>query len=751
MTKPLAFAEIRDRLQQFAVDWRDETSERAEAQTFWNELLACFGVQRRRVAVFEQRAKRASTGGTGRIDVFWPKVVIGEHKSAGAMKDDSAEVQAEDYLLGGDVKPGEFPRYIVTSDFQHFRVTDLELPTGTRTVTFAIDELTDHMQHLAFFAGYEVRRFSTAEEQEASVEAAELMAALYVALTGDDDTAEPVRDPEDEASHVLTASVFLTRVLFLLYGDDAGLWERGLFDDFLRNRTAEDGSDLGAQLAALFQILNTPEGRRPGRADPLMLQFPYVNGALFDGSGNILYFNQLMRTALLKASSFEWTKISPAVFGSLFQAIKSKQQRRAGGEHYTSEENILKVLEPLFLDGLRSQLTRANTKPKLRALHDQIGRLRYLDPACGCGNFLVVAYREMRRIELDLLVRLRALEGTETALSLYADYDLKVRLDQFAGIEINWWPAKIAEVAMFLVDHQANREMALTLGLAPDRLPLKIAAKIVHGNALTTDWSTIVSPSDDIRVFGNPPFLGHDSRTEEQAAELRQVWGRDDIGRLDYVTAWYSKTLRYLGRHRALWAFVSTNSIVQGEPAPTLFSAVFDAGWRIKFAHRTFQWMSEARNAAAVQCVIVGFTRDPGTARLFEYEHVQAAAHEITAASINEYLVDGPPVLIEQRRTPLSASVPPVTMGSMPRDNGQLIIEPEDYHLVANDPIALKYVRPLRGSRELLHHEDRWCLWLVDLDPADASKSPFLAYRIEQVRQFRLKSTAVSTQQMAAT
>ena len=752
VTKPLAFNEIRDRLQQFVVEWRDDTSERAEAQTFWNELLACFGVQRRRVAVFEQRAKRASTGGAGRIDVFWPKVVIGEHKSAGEMKADSAEIQAEDYLAGGDISPEEFPRYIVTSDFQTFRVTDLELPADDRTVTFSVDELPDHVHHLAFLAGYEVRRFSTVDEQEASVEAAELMAALYVALTGDDDSTSLLQDQDDEARHILTASIFLTRVLFLLYGDDAGLWERGLFDDFLRNRTAEDGSDLGPLLAALFQILDTAEDRRPSRADALMLQFPHVNGELFGGGGDILYFNSLMRTALLKASTFDWTRISPAVFGSLFQAIKSKEQRRAGGEHYTSEENILKVIEPLFLDDLRDQLAKANTRRKLRDLHDQIGRLRYLDPACGCGNFLVVAYREMRRLELELLVKLRGLEGTDASLSLYADYDLKVRLDQFAGIEVNWWPAKIAEVAMFLVDHQANREMALTLGLAPNRLPLKITAKIVHANALTLDWATVIPPSDDLRIFGNPPFLGHDSRTEEQAAELRQVWGRDDIGRLDYVTAWYAKTLRYLGRHHALWAFVSTNSIVQGEPAPTLFGAVFAAGgWRIKFAHRTFQWKSEASNPAGVQCVIVGFTRQEGPAQLFEYAHPKASAHALTAEVINEYLVDAPPVLIEQRQQPLSPSVPPVTMGSMPRDNGKLIVEIADYPLVAADPVAMKYLRPLRGSRELLHQKERWCLWMVDLEPADVQRSPLLAYRIDQVRQFRSKSTAKSTRDFAAT
>ncbi len=577
------------------------------------------------------------------------------------------------------------------------------------------------------------------------------MANLYVALTGDADE-EVVEDAEDESEQSLAVSVMLTRLLFLMFGDDAGLWEKGLFHDFLINRTEPDGSDLGSQLNALFDVLNTPERRRSKNTDASMLAFPYVNGALFGGREVTQFFDAKMRDALLDASAFDWTAISPAVFGSLFQAIKSKAARRASGEHYTTETNILKTLEPLFLDDIRAALRKAWNSPKrLRELHATFAAKRYLDPACGCGNFLIVAYREMRKIELELLVRLRQLDGDEAAMTLDGTWDLKVTLDQFYGIEINWWPAKIAETAMFLVDHQANREMALALGQAPDRLPIKITAHIHHDNALSTDWATVLPPNADTYVFGNPPFLGHISRTPDQTELLRAAWGGKDIGRLDFVTGWYAKAVNYFGKLNGQWAFVSTSSVAQGDQVPRLFGPVFSAGWKIKFAHRTFAWTSEATAKAAVHCVIIGFTRAEDSPRLFDYATPKSAAHEITAKTINAYLVDGPNVLVDTRQTPLSGDLSEVTFGNMPRDGGHLIVTPEDYDDVMADPVAAKYVRLFLGSEELLHNKKRWCLWLTGLDPSDIARSPVLKERIEAVRESRQKSKAPSTAKMAAT
>ena len=749
--KALSLNEIRSRVDAFVAEWRDETSENSESQSFWNDFFNCFGISRRRVATFERWATRATTGAKGRIDVFWPGVLIAEQKSAGAMRDDSAEQQANDYLVGGDIKANEYPRYIITSDFRTIRLTDLEAQNSNQTVTFPLTDLSKRLEDFAWIAGYQPRKFSTAEETAASVKAASLMANLYVALTGDADE-DLVEDAKDESDQSLVVSVMMTRLLFLMFGDDAGLWEKGLFNDFLMNRTEADGSDLGSQLNALFDVINTREHRRSSKTDAAMLAFPYVNGALFGGRDVTQFFDSKMRDAVIQASAFEWTAISPAVFGSLFQAIKSKAARRVDGEHYTTETNILKTLEPLFLDDIRADLRKAWKSPKkLRDLHATFATKRYMDPACGCGNFLIVAYREMRRIELDLLVRLRQLDGDEAAMTLDGTWDLNVSLDQFHGIEINWWPAKIAETAMFLVDHQANREMALALGQAPDRLPIKITAHIVHGNALTTDWAAVLPPTADTYVFGNPPFLGHISRTGEQTELLRAAWGGKDIGRLDFVTGWYAKAIKYFGRVNGQWAFVSTSSVAQGDQVPRLFGPVFDAGWKIKFAHRTFAWSSEATGKAAVHCTIIGFSRTPTSPRLFEYSTPRSEAHEITTGAINAYLVDGPNVLVEARQTPLADDLSEVTFGNMPRDGGYLIVTPEDYDSVMADLIASKYVRPFLGSEELLHNKMRWCLWLTELDPADIAKSPVLKERIEGVKAIRLASKAPSTRGMAAT
>lgn len=746
--RSLSYNEIRQRLYQFVLDYKDESSERSESQTFWNDLLACYGVRRRDRANFERHARRATTGRTGRIDVFWPQVFIGEQKSRGQLN--LAEDQALDYLNGGDIAQAEMPRYVLSCDFAQIGVLDREAPMGANRIVIDLADLPRRPELLGWLAGYEQQTFGNEEQAAASVKAAQLMGRLYEQLVGDPDADA---DPEADEAANLDVSILLTRLLFLLFGDDAGLWDRDLFRRFLVERTSEDGTDLGAQLVALFAVLNTPTRRRSPRMDESLARFPYVNGDIFADTINMPFFDSAMRDALLDTCDFDWTAISPAVFGSLFQSIKSRQARRDSGEHYTTEENILKTLRPLFLDDLRAELKAAwNQSHRLHALHDKIGQMQYLDPACGCGNFLVVAYREMRQLELDLLVRLKELERQSAYRALDGTWGLKVTLDQFHGIEINWWPAKIAETAMFLIDHQANLHMAETLGEAPDRLPISVSADIRHANALDTDWATVVTPSKDTFVFGNPPFLGHATRTTEQAGELRVAWQRDDISRLDYVTAWYAKTLNYFRHTDGQWAFVSTNSITQGDPVPRLFKPVFNSGWHIKFAHRTFAWTSEATGSAAVHCVIIGFTRHlTGRPRLFDYADPKGPAHEVAATTINAYLADGPKVFVEKRRRPLAPGLPEATFGNMPRDDGNLLIEPDDYNEVMADPVAAQYVRPFIGARQLIHNEPRWCFWLTNLDPADINRSPLLKQRLDACRQFRSESSAFSTRGMAQT
>lgn len=753
---------IRRHLDSFAADWRAiiddwrdtgaKHTEKSHAQQFWSDLLRCFGVIPERIKLFERDATRATSGRTGYIDLFWSGVVIGEAKSLGRDLDAATE-QARDYLAGGSIAQHEWPRYSIVSDFENLRVT--KLGDDGWTVAFAIDEIADHVDQLIFLAGQET--VTKAEEEEASIHASRLMANLYTAMVGDEaDEAigdDAPTDPEEEDWQVQKTSVFLTRVLFLLYGDDAGLWEEDLFYRFALWDTNPD--NLGGQLAQLFQVLNTPEHRRRNVPDS-MAKFPYVNGGLFADSWPSEFFTEEMRDALLAACRFHWTRISPAVFGSMFQLVKSKEARRADGEHYTTETNILKVIEPLFLDELRGESDRlirnkSTSAKDLRKFLDSLAALLFLDPACGCGNFLVVAYRELRAIETDVIVALRSKEGQLTA-SMDVSLDQRMNIGQFHGFELNWWPAKIAETAMFLVDHQANRALAAAVGDAPERLPITITAHIRHGNALKLGWEyEIPRTAGATYVFGNPPFRG-DGRTKEQLAELQEVWGADtQISRMDYVTGWHAKTLDLLADRTGAFAYVTTNSITQGDQVPRLFAPIFAAGWRIRFAHRTFAWNSDAPGKAAVHCVIVGFDRDAAPRpRLWDYPDAKGDPVSVAVeTTINAYLIDGPNVLVEKASKPLSPSISKSEYGSKPTDDGNLIVEPEDYAEVSADPVAAKYLHRYLGAKELLHGADRWCLWLDGMDPADLNRSTILKSRVEAVRDFRAKSKAATTREFA--
>lgn len=499
--KVLSLNEMRNRVARFVVDYKDATSEKSDAQNFWRDLMACYGVdsvRRKGGVIFEAQAKRADTGNYGYIDVLKPGLFLIEHKSAGKLVTpkgasiSNAEEQANAYIAGGSIS-GALPRYVLTSDFQSIQVTDLSRRKDdpTRTLTIRTNELPDYVESFLFLtAEDDIEAIIREDQADASVKAARLMGDLFTALTKDADT-EDEDDPTNEDEETYDASILLTRLLFLMFGDDAGLWPRATFHRFLLDRTQSDGSDMAGQLTMLFEVLDTPENKRDRRIDESFARFPpYVNGALFrrDVIKKMPWFDTDMRDALVRACEFDWSRISPpAVFGSLFQTVHSREARHAGGEHYTSEENILKTLRPLFLDDLRKRLDAANTKPQLEALHDEFKRFRYVDPACGCGNFLIVAYREMRNLELDLLIKLRTKQG-DTQMILDPSDLLNVTLDQFTGMEIKWWPAKIAETAMFLVDHQSNRQMEKTLGVTPNRLPIDIAANIHHANALTHDW-----------------------------------------------------------------------------------------------------------------------------------------------------------------------------------------------------------------------------------------------------------------------
>lgn len=726
MEKNLSLNEIRTRCAQFVVNWRDASGEeRQEDQSFVRDLLQAYGISETKAALYQKRAKRSSTGNQGYIDALVPGLLLIEMKSAGKSLA-LAEAQALDYIHHLD-EP-EVPRFVLTCDFKNFRLLDLKAPRGADTTEFDLEQLPSKAELLSFLAGYESRKFGHVDQQEASIKAAKLMGELFEALEG-----------SGYSEH--ESSIFLVRTLFALYADDAGLWQRDTFTDFINQRTSPDGSDLGAQLSMLFQILNQPLDKRFNNLDEMLQRFPYINGGVFSEPLAIPSFDSRMRETLLKACAFNWSTISPAIFGSLFQAVKSAEARRDLGEHYTTETNIRKVIDPLFLDELiqRYESVR-HDQSGLRKLREHLGQIRILDPACGCGNFLVVTYRELRNLELRILLSLQELGDKEVIPTLFfGRNDIAVKLDNIFGIEIEEWPARIAQTALLLTEHQANRQMELALGNAPSILPLETVGGIRIGNALRMPWESILQPNDSTFVIGNPPFIGHISKSEDQIADLKNTWGDGYDGYLDYVTGWYKKAIDYLTSTKlARFAFVSTNSICQGQPVEALFKPIFDSGWRIRFAHQTFAWSSEAPGAAAVHCVIVGFDKKlSAPPELYVYAAIKSDPVKTSPSEINGYLVDARPIFVTKRMQVLSEELPPVSFGTMPVDGGNLLIEAGDYAEVMADPVAAKYVRKFVMGKELINNLERFCLWLVDLEPEDLDKSRILKSRIESCRSYR--------------
>ena len=730
--------DIRANAARFVATWTGERRERAEKDTFWNEFFEIFGVSRRRVgAVFEFTARRYSSGNTGFMDLFWPRYIAVEHKSRGADLGPAME-QLVDYLPS--LPDTDLPAMLVVCDFDEFIVRDVENGNADR---FRLEDLPNRVEQFAFLAGH--RRHTVIEDAvEANLEATQLLADLHDRLAAFGYPAHDLR-------------ILLTRLLYVLFADDTALWTRHLFDDYLNVHTAPDGSDLGSRLNELFELLDTAPEQRMSNLTATLREFPYVNGGLFSERLRSWAGDKPVRDALVRASAFEWSRISPAIFGSLFQDVMDPQSRRALGAHYTSERDIMRAIRPLFLDELEEDLARAKTANtgrlnRLREYQRRLASLTFFDPACGCGNFLLLTFRELRRLELETLLAIRETDRNLDATAQVLDIEslVQVNAGQFYGIEVEEFPARIAETAMHLVDHFANRQLSAAFGDYFVRLPITATAHITVGDALATDWSTVLPAGQCNYLLSNPPFVGISLRSAAQTAALTQVWGSSYHGSLDYVTGWYAKAATYIGTESTHVAFVSTNSISQGEQVAPLWRPLLRDGFQIDFAHRTFAWTSEASGRAAVHVVIVGFSQAPGRRRktLFSYPTINSEPIAAEVANISPYLIEGPSVVVEPRSRPL-AELPEVAYGNKPTDGGNLIVTPEQHAEFAADPIAAKYLRRYIGARELLHGDDRWCLWLVDLDPGDLGRSALLRQRVEAVRQFRLDSTAESTRASA--
>jgi hypothetical protein len=774
---PLSWNEIRSRATAFAAEWKGTESEDADAKPFWDAFFEVFGVSRRKVASFEKRVHKLGTA-QGKIDLLWKGTLLIEHKSLGR---DLAKAykQAIDYFPG--LKPEELPRYILVCDFEHFELHDLEPDEGAKAShKFKLSELPQNIQRFAFIAGYRTQHIR--ESDPINQEAVVAVGQLHDALKRDNYTGEKLE-------------VFLVRLLFCLFADDTGIFQpKDSFHDLIEFHTHEDGSDVGAALEEMFGTLNEKPENRQGKLAEHFAQFPYVNGKLFEAHHRPPQFDTAMRKQLLTLCAMNWGAISPAIFGAMFQTVielEAADRRRELGAHYTSEANILKLLGPLCLDELHAELEKIKgNKDKLFEFHKKLQTLTFLDPACGCGNFLVIAYRELRKLELEVL-RAAAKFGQRVG-SVFGF--LQVDVDQFYGIEIEEFPAQIAQVAMWLTDHQMNVLTGVEFGEVITRIPLVKSANIRKGNALEIDWAEFVPPRQLNYIMGNPPFIGKSNQSAEQKASLESVTqGIAGAGVLDFVAGWFVKAGQYISttpdgfggiaakankgrknfkdvkfgqglgdlfadanaaeikQRRAIrCGFVSTNSITQGEQVGVLWSWMVAQGIRIRFAHRTFQWSNDAPGKAAVHCVIVGFgMEDVKAPRLFEYDNIKGAAHEVAAKNINPYLVDAPSVLLPNRRKPI-CDVSEMVYGSKPADGGHLILSQSDKaELLAVEPQAAQWIRPFMGSEEFINSIKRWCLWLKDCPPQTLKKMPHVIGRVEGVKKMRLASTKAPTRAWA--
>ena len=742
----LDWNEISARAALFARDWDGKGREKEDTQTFYEDFFNVFGVPRRRVASFEHGVQLGDKK-RGYLDLFWKGKLLVEQKSAGrSLK--PAKKQALDYF--GGLRDDELPRYLLLSDFQNFELYDLDINPDV-PITLSLAELPGRVQDFGFIVGQEKRVFR--DQDPVNVRASEMMGALHDAL-----------EESGYVGHDLEQ--FLVRLLFCLFADDTGIFQPlGAFEDFIKHRTREDGGDIGALLSQLFQVLNTPEDKRQRTLDADLANLPYVNGDLFARQLPQPAFDRDMRDKLINVCGFNWEKVSPAIFGSLFQSVLNKAERRKKGAHYTSERNILKVIEPLFLDDLRAEFTRlkgrrdTGRERALNAFHDKLGARTFFDPACGCGNFLVIAYRELRLLEIEVLKELHDGAQRVTDVSLLA----KVNVDQFYGIEIAEFPACIAEVAMWMMDHIMNRQLSAEFGESYLRIPLKASPNILHADALEADWSKLLAPVRCSYILGNPPFIGAKVQSEVQRAQIiRYAALGKSGGTLDYVCAWFLKAGAYVRAAEASSppriGFVATNSITQGEQVAQLWPLLFERyQLELAFAHRTFQWLSDARGAAHVHCVIIGLTHrddEPKEKRLFSYDDISGDAVESKHGALSPYLlnVDGLNdryVVIKSRTSQISNNST-MRMGSKIVDGGNLIFtQAERDEFLALEPSAAPYICPLVGSDEYINGKHRYVLALDGIDPNVLRKLPNVLHRLVAVRKFRLASRKSATKKLA--
>ena len=741
-------AQQRAAAKQFVKDWTGHGDEKQETQRFWIALLQnVFGVeQATNVIEFEVPVK---LGHVSFIDGYLKDTnVLIEQKGAdidlrkGYKQSDGSMLtpfqQARRYA--GYLPHNRNPRWIVVCNFKEFHIHDMNRPNDTPEV-IALSELEKEYHRLQFLVDTGNERIQ--KEMQISLQAGELVGKLYDSLLGQ------YKNPSNPSS-LKSLNMLCVRLVFCLYAEDAGIFgKHGMFHDYLQNIPA---SGVRKALVELFRILDTkPENRDPYLADdnPTLAAFPYVNGGLFaDENMEIPPFTEDLKSLLLSNASedFNWSEISPTIFGAVFESTLNPETRRSGGMHYTSIENIHKVIDPLFYDALAAELdeitaiaVKKTRDTKLGDFQKKLASLTFLDPACGSGNFLTETYLSLRRLENKAVA---ARLGDQIVLGDSAEFNpIQVSIGQFYGIEINDFAVTVAKTALWIAESQMLKETEEIVHMHMDFLPLTSYANIVEGNALRVDWESVVPKGNLHYIMGNPPFIGYSLQSKEQKSDILSIYVDEKgkpyktAGKIDYVAGWYYKAAKLMQNTPIRTAFVSTNSITQGEQVAGVWKPLYDQfGIHIDFAHRTFRWDSEASLKAHVHCVIVGFscTPIPAARWLFDNGSVQAVEN------INAYLMAAPNVFVESRKKPICKTYE-MTSGNRPADGGNLIIEEKDYDtFIKSEPKALPYIKRLSGATEFINNKKRWCLWLVGVSPATLSQMPLVMKRIKQCQQDRL-------------
>lgn len=632
-------------------------------------------------------------------------------------------------------------RFILVTDFQTVMAYDRKVDDSTE---FPFEEFPINYEFFLPMTGLYEKAIVYAEHP-ADTKACEKMGRLY-------DSIRTINHYEKNELHTL--NVFLTRLLFCFFAEDTGIFPiEHQMTTALQSNTQADGSDVADFFAQLFTVLDLPKDSEERRQFPASIQaFPYVNGGLFKEKARIPNFNAKTRRLLIDCASMQWDDISPVIFGSMFQSVMDPEARRSLGAHYTSEKNILKLVRPLFLDDLEEELQQilSLSKGKLNALKEfqkKLGSLRFLDPACGCGNFLIVAYREVRELELRTLIAMKEIAPQES-LWINVSMACKVTIDQFYGIELEEFPAEVARVSMLLMEHVMNMKVGKAFGDVIPTIPLKHSATIVCANALTTPWEGIISPEKLNYILGNPPFLGARIMETAQKDELFSIFKDTKCsGNLDYVCCWFKKSFIFMTQNKKIrTALVATNSISQGEQVSILWEPFFAKGIHINFAHKTFKWDNEAKGSAAVHCIIIGFSFIKTNHKIVYDIH---GSHQVN--NINGYLIDAPNICIKSRSIPL-CNIPKIGIGNKPIDGGYyLFAEYEKNEFLIKEPLAKKYFHKWIGSEEFLNGKVRWCLWLGDCSQEELQQMPECLKRVEAVQTYRLASKSAPTRKLAAT